>query len=93
MSNEVKDMPSKMISIREDIYEDLKRLKDPNESFSEVIERLITRCKKDPLNNYGIFNDIPKDVMDDFEMSIIDTKKEDAKISKKKISEIYGDTK
>jgi len=34
-------MALKKISIREDIYRDLKRLKDPNESFSEVIERLI----------------------------------------------------
>ena len=86
-------MTSKMISIREDIYEDLKRLKDPNESFSEVIERLIARSKKMPLNNYGIFNDVAKDVMDDFEKSIIDAKNEDAKISKKKIAEIYGDIK
>lgn len=86
-------MTSKMISLREDIYEDLKRLKDPDESFSEVIERLIARSKKDPLKNYGIFNDIAKKVMDDFEKSIIDTKNEDAKISKKMITGIYGDIK
>jgi len=44
----VKNMTSKMISIRDDIYKNLKKLKDPNESFSELIERLIANQQKDP---------------------------------------------
>ncbi|MHA1490683.1 MAG: antitoxin VapB family protein [Promethearchaeota archaeon] len=78
-------MTSKMISIREDIYRDLKQLKGQNESFSEVIERLITKRKKDPLKNFGIFNSLPKEIMDDFENAIIEARKEDINGNLKKI--------
>ena len=39
-------MTSKMISIREEIYKELKKLKGSNESFSELIERLIKNQRK-----------------------------------------------
>jgi predicted CopG family antitoxin len=50
----VKIMTSKMISIRDDIYKKLKKLKGPNESFSELIERLIANQQKNPLKHFGI---------------------------------------
>jgi len=80
-------MTSKMISIREDIYEDLKRLKATKESFSEVIERLIKSQEKDPLKHFGIFKDLPKEVMDDFENVILEAKKEDKERASKRFSE------
>ncbi|MHA1499986.1 MAG: antitoxin VapB family protein, partial [Promethearchaeota archaeon] len=42
-----------MISIRDDIYKNLKKLKEPNESFSELIERLISNQQKNPLKHFG----------------------------------------
>ncbi|MBA7503605.1 hypothetical protein ES706_02216 [subsurface metagenome] len=83
-------MALKKISIREDIYTDLKRVKDPNESFSEVIKRLIKGRKKDPLKHFGIFKDLPKEVMDDFENAILETKKIDAARSSKRFVELWG---
>ncbi|TFG01294.1 MAG: antitoxin [Promethearchaeota archaeon] len=83
-------MTSKMISIREDVYKDLKNLKGPKESFSDLIERLIKSQKKNPLKHFGIAKDMPKKVLDDFEKTIIDAKKEDAIKSNKKFQELWG---
>jgi len=80
-------MTSKMISIREDIYNALKRLKGPSESFSEVIEHLINSQKKDPLKHFGILSDLSEDVLDDFENAINEAREEDLKMSEKKFSE------
>ncbi len=37
------DMGSKNVSLREDVYRRLKEEKDDDESFSEVVERLLDR--------------------------------------------------
>ena len=83
-------MALKKISIREDIYRDLKRLKDPNERFSEVIERLINGRKKDSLKHFGIFKDLPKKVMDEFENAILEAKRIDAVRTSKRNVDLWG---
>lgn len=83
-------MPSKMISIRNDVYKSLKKLKGPNESFSELIERLIANQKKDPLKFFGIANDISAEFLDEFEKAVREGKKTDAIKSSSKFSEIWG---
>ena len=85
------DMTSKMISIRDDIYKNLKKLKNPNESFSELLERLIYNQKKDPLKHFGIANNLSDDILDEFETTVKEGKKKDATILSSKFSEIWGD--
>ena len=87
----VENMTSKMISIREDIYKNLKKLKDPNESFSELIERLIANQQKDPLKHFGIAKSLSDEVLNEFERTVKEGKKKDAIISVSKFSEIWGD--
>ena len=45
-------MTSKMISVKEKIYKQLEQLKYPDESFSDLLERLIQNLKKDPLKHF-----------------------------------------
>ena len=87
----VKNMTSKMISIRDEIYKNLKKLKEPNESFSELIERLIINQQKDPLKHFGTAKNLSDDVLDEFERTVKEGKKKDANISSSKFSEIWGD--
>jgi len=87
----VKNMTSKMISIRDDIYKNLKKLKGPNESFSELIERLIANQQKNPLKHFGIAKSLSDNVLDEFETAIKEGKKKDAIISSLKFSETWGD--
>ena len=87
----VKNMTSKMISIRDDIYKNLKKLKGPNESFSELIERLMANQWKDPLKHFGIAKNLSDDVLDEFEKAVKEGKKKDAIISSSKFLEIWGD--
>lgn len=63
-------MASKMISIREEIYNRLDRMKVGDESFSDVISRLISMVKKDPLRHFGIGTTIPDSINDIFEEGI-----------------------
>jgi len=84
-------MTSKMISIRDDVYKSLKKLKGPNESFSELIERLIANQKKDPLKHFGIAKNISEEILDEFEKAVKEGKKNDAIKSSSKFSEIWGD--
>lgn len=84
-------MTSKMISIRDDVYKNLKKLKGPNESFSELIERLITNQQKEPLKHFGIAKDLSKDILDMFEEAVNEGKKNDAIKSTTKFLEIWGD--
>ena len=44
-------MASKLISVREEIYRKLKKLKQPDESFSDLLERIIKTQEKDPQNS------------------------------------------
>lgn len=84
-------MTSKMISIRDDVYKNLKKLKSPNESFSELIERLIANQQKDPLKFFGIAKDLSYELADEFEKAIIEAKKNDAMKSISKFSELWGE--
>ena len=58
-------MASRNISIRLDLYKQLKKLKDKNESFSDVIERLLNeRLKGTPsrlMKYFGAWSDLPED--------------------------------
>jgi len=83
-------MTSKIISIREDIYNKLKHLKESNESFSELLERLISNQKKDPLKHFGIAKKLSKEVLDDFENAIFDAKKEEFERSSKRFLDLWG---
>lgn len=80
-----------MISIRDDIYKNLKKLKGPNECFSELIERLIANQQKNPLKHFGIAKNLSDDVLDEFETAIKEGKKKDAIFYSSKFSEIWGD--
>ena len=75
----VRKMTSKMISIQDDIYKNLKKLKGPNESFSELIERLIASQQKDPLKHFGIAKNLSEEDLDEFERTIKEGKKKDTK--------------
>ncbi len=72
-------MTSKMISVKEKIYKQLEQLKNPDESFSDLLERLIQNHKKDPLKHFGIAKQITVDILDDFEKAVLNSKKEFAK--------------
>ena len=80
-----------MVSIREDIYKQLEKLKKEGESFSDLFERLIQSHKKDPLRHYGIGKQLPDEVLDGFEKAIIDSKKDSAKNSIKRLNELWGE--
>ncbi len=82
-------MASKVISIREDVYEMLRHLKAPNESFSEVIERLLKERIKNPLRHFGIAKDLPDEVNDEFENAIVQARKEDAKADAERFSRTW----
>ena len=71
-------MTSKMIAIRNDVYKSLKKLKGPNESFSELIERLIANQMKDPLKHFGIAQNLSEELLDEFEKAINEGKKNNA---------------
>ena len=69
-------MASKNISITNEIYLKLKRIKHPNESFSGVISRLLDK-NRNPFNFIGIWEDW--DEFDTFEEGIKKGRKEDNK--------------
>jgi predicted CopG family antitoxin len=83
-------MVSKNISITEDVYNDLLKLRKEDESFSEIIRRLVSERKKDPLRFYGILADVPSKDMDEFEDAIGRMKETSAKASNKKIQDEWG---
>jgi predicted CopG family antitoxin len=85
-------MTSKIISIRKDIYEHLKRLRKHNESFSELIERLLTERKKDPLKHFGIAKDLPEDVNNEFENGILYARAKNLEYLKEKLKLIEDNT-
>ena len=84
-------MTSKMISIRDDVYKSLKKLKGPNESFSELIERLIANQQKNPLKHFGIGKSLSEEFLNEFEKAVKEGKKNDAVKSFSKFSEIWGE--
>ncbi len=52
-------MASKTISIRDDVYKLLKSAKRDEESFSDVLERLLRKDKKDLSEYFGALKDSP----------------------------------
>jgi predicted CopG family antitoxin len=58
-------MASKNISIDSDLYERLKKLKEPKESFSELLERLLNEgLKGSPsriMKHFGAWKDLPEE--------------------------------
>ena len=63
----MKKITSKKILIQNEIYKKLMKLKGPNESFSEVIERLIQNQGKPPLKHFGIGEEPEEEILDEFE--------------------------
>jgi predicted CopG family antitoxin len=64
-------MTSTQISIRNEVYEKLKKKKRPNESFSDIIERLLSGSSNIPafMECYGIAHDPEEEIFfDAFEM-------------------------
>ena len=47
-------MASKNINIEISVYEKLSRLKNTNESFSDLLTRLLTSSRSDPKESFGV---------------------------------------
>jgi len=84
-------MTSKLISVREEIYLKLKKLKNPDESFSDLLERIIKTQEKDPLKHFGIAKQLPEDLQDKFEGVILTAKKEFAENTTRRFKELWGE--
>jgi predicted CopG family antitoxin len=69
-------MASKMIAIKERLYEKLTRLKKQNQSFSDVIEELLLKSEKNPLKHFGIGKSIASQDLDDFEEILIENRRQ-----------------
>jgi len=58
-------MASKNISIRVDLYKKLEKLKEQNESFSDLIERLLNEGLKGTpsrlMKHFGAWSELPED--------------------------------
>jgi len=75
-------MTSKMIAIKEELYFKLSKLKKTNQSFSDIIERLLMKHEKNPLSHFGIGKDIdPKD-LDEFENILLESRNINQKVHK-----------
>jgi predicted CopG family antitoxin len=72
-------MASKLVSIRNDVLEQLLKLKHETESFSDVILRLIQTHTKNPLQHFGIGKD--DDDLNDLFENAITTAKENQRIN------------
>lgn len=76
--------------MKEDIYKQLEKLKFPDETFSELLERLIQNQRKDPLKHFGIAKETPKEILDEFEKAVLNAKKEFPNNSTKRFNELWG---
>ncbi len=81
-------MGSKTISIRDGVYERLRRRKREDESFADVIDRLMG--EDDPLSGFGAFSDteideelerIEREMDEDFAATIEDLSEEFDEVS------------
>jgi len=63
----------KTITIKDDVYEELIKLKKDRESFSEVIMRILKGKKISLLDFYGVFSD--KELWLNIEKEIIEERK------------------
>jgi predicted CopG family antitoxin len=79
-------MASKMIAIKEEIYNELSKLKKGNESFSDVIEDLLQlRIKKSPLAHFGSGKELNPQDIDAFETILLDKRKDQRNRRMKKL--------
>ena len=51
-------MPSKTLCIKDDIYQNLLRLKKPGESFSDLLKRMISKIKQEQNNHSQIIEEV-----------------------------------
>ena len=77
-------MTSKMIAIKEGLYSKLSKLKKANQSFSDIIERLLMNYEKNPLSHFGIGKDINSQDLDDFENILLESRKINRNMHKSK---------
>ncbi|HME51732.1 MAG TPA: antitoxin VapB family protein [Candidatus Lokiarchaeia archaeon] len=84
-------MTSKLISLREDIYDRLQQIKNSDESFSELIERLLNERKKNVLLHFGNGRDLPEGCLDEFENAILEAKEDDIKLQAQKQDDLLVD--
>lgn len=64
-------MVSKQISIRKEIYDRLKSQKKEDESFSDVIKRLLNNQSnfEEIKNCFGLSKDLPDEIIDEFKQA------------------------
>lgn len=77
-------MASKVISVTEEVYDLLKSIKLPNESFGDTIKRLCTQYTADSLLNWVNTNPLDNSIPDDIWQSLEDDIK---KLRERKIVE------
>ena len=77
-------MASKNISITNDVYEELSKIKLSHESFSDVIHRLIQESAKDPMKYFGDLKDIPEEEWNIYENNFQRLKDQNIEVSKRK---------
>ncbi len=75
-------MASKMIAIKEELYHKLSKIKKANQSFSDIIERLLRKYEKNPLTHFGIGKDINPQDLDDFEDILKESRNINQKVHK-----------
>lgn len=75
-------MGSKHISIRDDVYKKLEARKLPNESFSDIIEKLLQE-NTNPFECMGLWKDI------EHIEEITEVIQENKKINKKKTEQLF----
>jgi predicted CopG family antitoxin len=81
-------MTSKNISITQDVYDILVKLRLGDESFSEVIIRLANEQKRDPLRFYGILSEEAPEDIDIVEESIETVRQAATSSSSKRINDM-----
>ena len=71
-----------MIAIKEELYHKLSKIKKANQSFSDIIERLLRKYEKNPLTHFGIGKDINPQDLDDFEDILKESRNINQKVHK-----------
>ncbi|MBD3195891.1 MAG: antitoxin [Candidatus Lokiarchaeota archaeon] len=87
-------MASKNISIRLDLYKKLKELKDKDESFSDIIEKLLDEGMKGTpsrmMKHFGAWKELPEDFDDIVESFRETVNKETESRLKERLDDISG---
>ena len=64
-----------MIAIKEELDNKLNKLKKGNQSFSDIIEVLLTETQKIPLLHFGIGKELDPHDLDEFEQILKDNRR------------------